>query len=396
MFLTHLECSKCHAEYSAGEVHNVCASCGKPLLARYDLQAIGKRVSRDDFAGRDASLWRYRELLPVAAVENVVTFGEGYTPILPATRTGEWLGLHRVFIKDEGQMPTGSFKARGMAVAVSKAKELGVTKVAAPSAGNAASALAAYGTRAGMDVNLFMPADTPEICKKECIVTGSNTVLVNGLINDCGKIIASRKAAEGWFDFSTLKEPYRAEGKKTMGLELAEQFGWKLPDVVIYPTGGGTGVVGMWKAFEEMEELGWIDSRRPRFVCVQSTGCAPIVKAFDEGKTEAALFPNAQTLASGIRVPVAIADFLILDAIYQSNGTAIAVTDDEILAALHEVARREGLFVCPEGAATVAALRRMVETNLVSPDETVVLFNTGMGIKYPEVVACDLPVIAAP
>ena len=385
MNVTHLECANCHKNYEANRLHNLCVECGKPLLVRYDLEKAAKTLTKESLKNRRANLWRYAEVLPVENESNIVSFGEGYTPLLKAERIAETLPTKlNLFIKDESVNPTQSFKARGMSAAVSMALELGVKKVAAPSAGNAAGALAAYASRAGMETFLFMPRDTPRANIVECEQTGANVTLVDGLITDCGKIVADRKDAEGWYDVSTLKEPYRVEGKKTMGYELAEQFDWNLPDVILYPTGGGTGLIGMWKAFDEMEEMGWIDDKRPRMVSVQSIGCAPIVKAFHEGETFAAEFPNAQTVASGLRVPKAIGDFLILDALHKSGGTAIAVTDEELIHAVAEVGAAEGLFCAPEGAACLPALRKMIEQNSVKENERVVIFNTGAGVKYLE------------
>ncbi len=385
MNVIHLECANCHKTYEANKLHNLCVECGKPLLVRYDLERAAQTLTKESLKTRASDLWRYREVLPVENAENIVSFGEGWTPLLPANRLAETLPIKlNLFIKDESTNPTQSFKARGMSAAVSMAKELGVRKVAAPSAGNAAGALSAYASRAGMETFIFMPRDTPRANIVECEQTGANVTLVDGLITDCGKIVADRKDAEGWFDVSTLKEPYRVEGKKTMGYELAEQFDWNLPDVILYPTGGGTGLIGMWKAFDEMEAMNLIDSKRPRMVSVQSVGCAPIVKAFHEGETFAAEFPNAETVASGLRVPKAIGDFLILDALRKSNGTAVAVTDEELIAATGEIGAAEGLFCAPEGAACLPALRKMVERNLVAENETVVIFNTGAGVKYLE------------
>jgi threonine synthase len=329
-------------------------------------------------------LWRYREVLPVDADENVITLGEGFTPLVHASRLGASLGMSQLFIKDEGQNPTQSFKARGMTAAVSMAKELGVQKLAVPSAGNAAGALAAYAARAGMEAHIFMPNDTPRANVIECEQTGAHVTLMDGLITECGAEVGRRKEAEGWFDVSTLKEPYRIEGKKTMGYELAEQFDWQLPDVVIYPTGGGTGLIGMWKAFDEMEEMRWIGSKRPRMVTVQASGCAPIVTAFETGERFAAEFPNAHTTASGLRVPKAIGDFLILDALRASRGTAVAVTDEELIDATREVGSAEGIFCAPEGAACLPALKKLLAVGSVKADECVVLFNTGSGVKYIE------------
>ena len=382
--VTHLECSACGASYPAGELHNVCTACGKPLLVRYDLSRASRSLTRDSLSSRRADMWRYREVMPVENDANIVSLGEGWTPLLHARRLGEALGMSSLYIKDESLNPTQSFKARGMSAAVSMALELGARKLAAPSAGNAAGALAAYAARAGLEAYLFMPRDTPRANVVECEQTGAHVTLIDGLITDCGAEVARRKEAEGWFDVSTLKEPYRAEGKKTLGYELAEQLGWQLPDVIVYPTGGGTGLVGMWKAFDEMESMGWIGSDRPRMVTVQAAGCAPIVRAFESGASHAAEFPNAATVASGLRVPKAIGDFLILDALRASGGTAVAVTDDELMAAVGEIGRIEGMFVAPEGAACLPAVRTLLDRGEVERDEQVVLFNTGAGIKYIE------------
>jgi threonine synthase len=384
MNVTHLECAACGRTYEARRLHNLCAECGKPLLVRYDLGAAARTLTRESLKGRRADLWRYAEVLPVEREENIVSLGEGWTPLLTAGRLGASLGLRHLYIKDESQNPTQSFKARGMAAAVSMAKELGARKLAVPSAGNAAGALAAYAARAGLEAHIFMPRDTPRANVVECEQTGAHVTLLDGLITDCGAEVARRKEAEGWFDVSTLKEPYRVEGKKTLGYELAEQMGWELPDVVVYPTGGGTGLVGMWKAFAEMEAMGWIGGKRPRMVSVQARGCAPIVRAFEEGRRFAPEFENAATVASGLRVPKAVGDFLILDALRESGGTAVAVSDDELLAAVREIGAAEGLFVAPEGAACLPALRKLVERGEVKADERVVLFNTGAGVKYLE------------
>lgn len=385
MNVTHLECALCHLEHEARRLLNLCRECGKPLLVRYDLWQAARTLTRESLAGRRADLWRYREVLPVENDENIVSLGEGWTPLLRAKNLGKQIGIDQLYIKDESQNPTQSFKARGMSAAVSMAKELGATKLAVPSAGNAAGALAAYAARAGLECFIFMPDDTPRANVIECEQTGAHVTLMAGLITDCGAEVARRKDAEGWFDFSTLKEPYRVEGKKTLGYELAEQFNWELPDVIIYPTGGGTGLIGMWKAFDEMEEMGWIDSRRPRMVTVQASGCAPIVRAFETGERFADEFSDATTVASGLRVPKAIGDFLILDALRESGGTAVAVTDQELIAATKEIGAAEGIFCAPEGAACLPALRKLIDAELVKPDERVVLFNTGAGVKYLEV-----------
>src|SRR2546423_5624275 len=347
MHVKNLECSFCRREYEARRVHNVCTECGKPLLVRYDLKRISKFLTRQTLYARRADMWRYRVVLPIRREDNIVSLGEGWTPLHHARNLGASLGMTELYVKDESLNPTQSFKARGMSVAVSMAKELGLKKLAAPSAGNAAGALAAYCARAGLEAHIFMPKDTPRANVVECEQTGAHVTLLDGLITDCGAEVARRKDAEGWFDVSTLKEPYRVEGKKTLGYEVAEQLDWELPDWIIYPTGGGTGLIGMWKAFEEMEALGWIGSKRPRMVTVQSEGCAPIVRAFEEGRRHAEEFQNAATVASGLRVPKAIGDFLILDALRESGGTAVAVSDDELLAAVREIGAAEGQFVGP-------------------------------------------------
>jgi len=384
MNVTHLECALCGLKHEAHRLLNLCRECGKPLLVRYDLDRAKQSLTKESLIGRRPDLWRYREVLPVEDDANIVTLGEGWTPLLHADRLGKAVGVAELYIKDEGQNPTQSFKARGMATAVSMAKELGAEKLAVPSAGNAAGALAADAARAGLECFIFMPRDTPLANVVECEQTGAHVTLMDGLITDCGAEVARRKEAEGWFDVSTLKEPYRVEGKKTLGYELAEQLNWELPDVIIYPTGGGTGLIGMWKAFDEMQQMGWIGSKRPRMVTVQATGCAPIVRAFQEGKRFADEFPNAATTASGLRVPKAIGDFLILDALKESGGTAVAVTDDELIEATKEIGASEGIFCAPEGAACLPALRKLLSTADVKTTERVVLFNTGSGVKYME------------
>ena len=387
MHVKNLECSFCHREYEARRLHNVCTECGKPLLVRYDLKRIAKFLTRQSLFARRPDIWRYRELLPVRREDNIVTLGEGWTPLLHAVSLGESLGLRELYVKDESLNPTQSFKARGMSVAVSMAKELGAKKLAVPSAGNAGGALAAYCARARIGAYLFMPRDTPRANIIECEVAGAHVTLMDGLITDCGAEVARRKESEGWFDVSTLKEPYRVEGKKTLGYEIAEQLEWTLPDVIIYPTGGGTGLVGMWKAFDELQQLGWIGDKRPRMISVQAAGCAPIVRAFEAGDRFAAEFQNAATVASGLRVPKAIGDFMILDAIRESGGTAITVTDEELIEGAKELARIEGIFAAPEGGACVPALRKLLARGDVKPGEKVVLFNTGSGIKYLDVFA---------
>jgi len=384
MNVTHLECALCGLKHEARTLQNLCRECGKPLLVRYDLARAKESLKKESLLSRRCDLWRYREVLPVENEENIVSLGEGWTPLLPARTLAAKLGLHDLYIKDESQNPTQSFKARGMTAAVSMAKELGAEKLAVPSAGNAAGALAAYAARAGLQSFIFMPRDTPRANVVECEQTGAHVTLMDGLITDCGAEVGRRKEAEGWFDVSTLKEPYRVEGKKTLGYELAEQLNWELPDVIVYPTGGGTGLIGMWKAFDEMEQMGWIGSKRPRMVTVQASGCAPIVTAFEAGKRFADEFPNAATTASGLRVPKAIGDFLILDAIRESGGTAVAVTDDELIEATKVIGAAEGLFCAPEGAACLPALEKLIDSGAVKKTDRVVLFNTGSGVKYME------------
>lgn len=382
-YVTRLYCGKCGKTHQAGRLWGLCTACERPLLVEYDLAAVGRALTRERLAARGPTLWRYRELLPVEHDANVVTAGEGYTPVLPLPRVGATLGMSRLYLKDEGQLPSLSFKSRGLAMAVSMARELGVRRLAIPSAGNAAGAMATYGARAGLEVYVFMPEDAPLANVIECDLLGARVFLVNGLINDCGKIVKEGVGPMAWFDVSTLKEPYRLEGKKTMGLEVAEQFGWELPDVILYPTGGGTGLIGMWKAFNELEALGWIGPKRPRLVTVQSTGCAPMVRAFEEGSEHARPWEHAATIAAGLRVPAAVGDFLILRAIRETGGTAIAVDDAEMEADQKVLASREGVLVAPEGAATLSALRRLLERGWVKKDERVLLFNTGHGLKYP-------------
>ncbi|MEJ7759317.1 MAG: threonine synthase [Gemmatimonadaceae bacterium] len=382
--VTHLECAACSVQYPPAQLHNLCTACGKPLLVRYDLSRAARTLTASALSGRRPDMWRYREVMPVDKDESIISLGEGFTPLLHAERLGKSLGMPHLFIKDESLNPTGSFKARGMSAAVSMAKALGVKAVAAPSAGNAAGALAAYAARAGLPAYLFMPRDTPRANVVECAQLGAHVTLIDGLITDCGAEVARRKDAEGWFDVSTLKEPYRVEGKKTLGYELAEQMGWTLPDAIVYPTGGGTGLIGMWKAFDEMEQMALIGSARPRMVTVQAAGCAPIVRAFAKGGRFAEMFPDAATVASGLRVPKAIGDFMILDAIRASGGTALAVTDAELMAAVKEIGALEGVFAAPEGGACLPALKQLIAAGDVALDERVVLFNTGAGVKYIE------------
>jgi threonine synthase len=383
-FVTHLECSMTGERSEPDRVHGLSAA-GKPLLVRYDLAALARAVDKETLAGRSGGFWRYREFLPVRRAENVVSLGEVMTPLIQLTHMARKLELKggQAIVKDEGRLPTGSFKARGLAIAVAMAKELGLSHLAMPTNGNAGAAMAAYASRAGLRTTIFCPDDTPEINISEIELQGATVYRVNGLINDCGKIVGSGKDAAGWFDVSTLKEPYRIEGKKTMGLELAEQLGWELPDVIFYPTGGGTGLIGMWKVFDELVAIGWIGSKRPRMVAVQASGCAPIVKAYEAGEAHAELWQDAHTVAAGIRVPVAIGDFLILRAVRDSGGFAIAVPDEDIIAARDEVAREEGLLLCPEGAATVAAYKQALADGRVQRDERVVLYNCATGLKYP-------------
>ncbi|MEW5927254.1 MAG: threonine synthase [Gemmatimonadota bacterium] len=379
---THLECTRCGARHESEELQRLSTCCQKPLYPRYDLDAVGRTLSRDDLAGRSADLWRYAELLPVRDPANAVRLGEGWTPLLETPRLAGRLGVGRVWIKDEGQNPTASFKARGLCMAVSRAKELGVTEVALPSAGNAGSATAAYAAAAGMRAHVVVPRDTPAPIVEEMRALGADVELLDGLITDCGARVAEGVREHGWFDLSTLKEPYRVEGKKTMGYEVAEQLGWTLPDAIVYPTGGGTGLVGMWKAFEEMERLGWIGPERPKMISVQASGCAPIVRAWDRGGAEAEPWTGAHTYASGLRVPRAVGDFLILDAVRASGGAAVAIADEEMRRWTPVVGGDTGIFCAPEGAATAAAVPVLRESGVLGPDDTVVLFNTGSGLKY--------------
>ena len=380
-FATEIVCPRCRNSFPLGKAINLCP-CGSPLLVRYDAKKIKRAVKKSELQSRPSTLWRYQEFLPLRAEKNRVSLGEGFTPLIEARQLASELSIKRLWIKDEAQNPTGSFKDRGLSVAISLAKELGIKKVAIPSAGNAGGSLSAYAARAGMEAYVFMPRDTPRANQIEAARYGAKLTLVDGLINDCGRLIAERKGAEGWFDVSTLKEPYRVEGKKTMGLEIAEQLDWKLPDVIIYPTGGGTGLIGMWKGFNELAEIGWIGSKRPRMVSVQAEGCAPIVRAFNEGKEKAEPWLNAKTIASGLRVPQAVADFLMLQVIRESKGIALSVSDSEMVREIDHVGRSEGLFFCPEGGAGVAALRRLVQQGWIKPTETVLIFNTASGLKY--------------
>ncbi len=384
-FFTHLECTRCGKIETTDKLLGLC-SCGAPLFARYDLKSLREQSLRTALRDAEASLWRYQPVLPVLRQENRVTLGEGWTPLLQSRALAAKIGVQNLWIKDESPNATASFKARGMSLAVSRAKELGVRKVALPSAGNAGSAAAAYAACAGIEAHVFMPMDVPKPFQHECEFYGAHLELIKGLITDCAKQVLSRKEREGWFDLSTLKEPYRVEGKKTMGYELAEQFDWRLPEVIIYPTGGGTGLIGMWKAFEEMEQLGWIDARRPRMVSVQSSGCAPIVRAFDQNLDHAPEWENADTVASGLRVPKAIGDFLMLRALRESKGTAVAVAEERIAASVRAYSRASGIFFCPEGAAALDATQQLVTQGWIKPHENVVVFNTGSGLKYTELL----------
>jgi len=381
-FVTHLECAATGERYAADEVHNL-SRVGKPLLVRYDLGGVKKALTKEALAGRPPDLWRYRELLPVRRASDIVSLGEAMTPLLPLPKIAAKLRGGEILVKDEGRLPTGSFKARGLVMAVSMAKAFGIKHMAMPTNGNAGAALAAYASRCGIKTTIFCPEDTPEVNVSEIGLQGASVYRVNGLIDDCGKIVAEGKAKVGWFDTSTLKEPYRIEGKKTMGLELAEQLGWTVPDVIFYPTGGGTGLIGMWKAFAELEAIGFIGSKRPRMVAVQAAGCAPMVRAYEEGVESAKRWEDAHTIAAGIRVPQAVGDFLILRAVRESGGFAIAVSDDTIAAGLEEVAHEEGFLMCPEGAATYAAYKQSLADGRISRNESAVLFNCATGLKYP-------------
>lgn len=389
-YVTHLESALDGRRFPPGKIYTVHEN--RPLWVRYDLPKLREAVTKEDIASRPPSLWRYRELLALPLDEEPVTLGEGMSPLLPCPRLGAKMGLSRLLVKDESQLPSGSFKSRGMTAAVSMARHFGMQRLAIPTAGNAGGAVALYGARAGMEVYVFMPDDTPQINQLEAHLAGAKVYLVNGLITDCGRIVRENAAAMQWFDMSTLREPYRLEGKKTMGLELAEQLGWRLPDVILYPTGGGTGLIGMWKAFQELQELGWISSDKlPRLVSCQSSGCAPIVRAFEEGKRFAEPFPNAQTIASGLRVPAAVGDFMMLDAIRESGGCAIAGREERIVEWMHRVTAAEGIAICPETAVCFDCLEQLIERGAIKPDEEVVVFNTGAAQKYPDVVPLDLP-----
>ncbi|WP_078547627.1 threonine synthase [Litchfieldia alkalitelluris] len=391
-YISHLYCPKCSTEYSYQEIQQLC-TCGSPLLVKYDLDELRSNLNKENLVDRESSLWRYHELLPVVDKENVVTLGEGMTPLLPMSVIGIDMDIPNLYMKDEGIIPTGTFKARGAAVGVSKAKEVGVKELAMPTNGNAGAAWALYAARAGIKSSIVMPIDAPKITRNECAISGSNLNLVNGLISDAGKIVGKAVADYDLFDASTLKEPYRIEGKKTMGLEIAEQFGWKMPDVILYPTGGGVGIIGIYKALCELKELGWVEGKLPRLVAVQAEGCAPIVKAWQEGKKESEFWADSSTIAFGINVPKALGDFLVLEAIYETEGCAIAIDDAAFLQEQEKIAFLEGAFICPEGAATFVAARRLRESGWIKEDEVVVALNTGMGIKYPDTVNVDVPVL---
>ncbi|MEO8595327.1 MAG: threonine synthase [Candidatus Solibacter sp.] len=386
---THLECSLCGTKYDAGAAANLC-TCGGPLLVRYDLSLIRHRWLRRDVAGGPSNMWRYAPVLP-ASEPSIVTLGEGWTPLVRTRRLGKRIGAEQLWVKDEGLNPTASFKARGLSCAVSMCVELGIRKVAIPSAGNAASAMAAYAAAAGIEAHIFMPRDVPQSNYLECKAYGAHVTLVDGLISDCGRIVAEEGPKQGWFDVSTLKEPYRIEGKKTMGYEVAEQMGWELPDAIFYPTGGGVGMIGMWKAFDEMEKLGWIGSRRPKMIAVQADGCQPVVRAFLENEPRSRFFEGAHTVASGLRVPKPLGDFLVLQAVRESGGTAIAVSDDDMLAAGVQMASDEGIFAAPEGAACVDAAARLLRSRFLKPSDRIVIYNTGSGLKYPEAYSTRFP-----
>jgi len=382
-YLTYLECSDCRQHFDPNLVQTFCPDCQAPLLACYDLNTASDKLDRDEFRYRLPGMWRWHELLPVYHTDNMLTLGEGDAPLLHLPRLGAELGLKQLYVKEEGRNPTGSFKARGLSAAISKAKELGISKVIIPTAGNAGGAMAAYAARGGMEAYIFMPRDTPNANVEESRIAGATVSLIDGLISEAAGMAGEKARAEGWFDVSTFKEPYRCEGKKIMGYELAEAFGWTLPEVIIYPTGGGTGLVGMWKAFEEMEALGWLENRqRPRMVAVQAEGCAPVVKAFEAGATFCDFWIGAHTLASGLRVPKSFADHIILEDLRISQGTAVAVSDEHIVRAQNRLAAAEGIFAAPEGAATLAALEALVQSHWVQPEERIVIFNTGTGLKY--------------
>jgi threonine synthase len=389
-FVTHLECSVCGKRHQAGVIQNLC-DCGGPLLVRYDLDRVREEWPRDSVACSSSDMWRYAPVLPIDDERHVVSMGEGWTPLIRTRRLGKRINAGNLWVKDEGLNPTGSFKARGLACAISMCSQLGVKKTAIPSAGNAAGAMAAYAAAAGIEAHIFMPRDVPQANYIECKAAGAHVTLVDGLISDCGRIVAERKQAEGWFDISTLKEPYRIEGKKTMGYEVAEHFEWELPDAIFYPAGGGVGMIGMWKAFEEMETLGWIGSARPKMIAVQAEGCQPVVKAFQAGEDHVEMFANASTVAAGLRVPKPLGDRLMLKAIKESGGCAIAISDRDMLDAGADLASDEGVFPAPEGGACVAAARKLIESRFLKTSDRIVLYNTGSGLKYLEAYAIRFP-----
>ncbi len=392
-YLSNLRCSKCGNKYSADELHSTCQKCQGVLLAEYSLEQIKNRASKEIFQKRSTNMWRYRELMPVRDQKNIVTLGEGYTPIMRLDRLGKELGVENLFIKDDGIIPTGTFKARGLSAAVSKAKELGVKRIAIPTAGNAGAAVAAYGAKAGIETFVFMPKDAPFANKAECVAYGAKLYLVDGLINDAGKIVQKGTKSMNWFDVSTTKEPYRVEGKKTMGLEIAEQMGWTLPDVILYPTGGGTGIIGMWKGFNELEQIGWIKGNKPRMFTIQAEGCAPIVKAFIEKKEECEIWANATTDASGLRVPKPYADYLVLKILRESHGGAVAAEEKAIFDCQRRLAATEGIFAAPEGAATIRGLVKLLESGEIEKSDNILLYNTGSGILYTDLIKTDLKVL---
>lgn len=391
-YVTHLECAKCKKHYDSEVVNQLC-ECGGPLIVKYDLECVKENLKKEDLKGREPNLWRYWELLPVKDKKNIVSLGEGMTPLIKMEVAGPAIGLNNLYLKDEGIIPSGTFKSRGAAVGISRAKELGIKILAMPTNGNAGASWSTYGAKAGIDSVIVMPKDAPEITRNECAITGAKLYLVDGLISDAGKIVARGVKKHGWFDVSTLKEPYRIEGKKTMGLEIAEQFDWEVPDVILYPTGGGVGIIGIYKALRELQEIGWIGDKMPRLVAVQAAGCAPIVKAWKEGKTESEFWKDAKTCAFGITVPKALGDFLVLEAIYQTQGCAIEVEDEDILKAQMDLASKEGTFVCPEGAALYTAAEKLKAEGWLKEDEKVVMLNTGTGLKYPETVRVNVPLL---
>lgn len=393
-FVSHLECSRCEEKYEPRKIHHLCIECGAPLLVRYRIAEVAASVCKGDLRNRPASLWRYREFLPLDAEDVIVSLGETITPFYRAEHAGERVGLPHLWIKDEGRNPTGSFKDRGAAMGVTKAKALGVKHIAMPTNGNAGGAWAAYAAKAGLGLTVIMPKDAPAINRKECYAYGANTYMVDGLISDAGKIIAAAVQKYGWYDASTLKEPYRIEGKKTMGYEIAEQMGWEMPDAILYPAGGGVGLIGIWKALNELKEAGWVAGPLPKLICVHASGCAPLVKAFEEGKDTSEFWTGAHTVAGGIRVPKALGDFLVLRAVRETGGTAIAVDDADTLQAMKELAELDGALICPEGAATYAAAKALRASGYLQETDRVVLLNTGTGLKYPDTIDADIPVLA--